>query len=94
MSQVAGGHFRDSVALGFQREGLCQSVTASGEQFDVCATCTVLSGAPGKADGRQVSAAAWGSQLQDISVDLTLAGSQNCSFGPRGIIMSREAKPG
>lgn len=50
---------------------LCQSVTALGQHFDVCAACTILSGAPRKTDGSQVSVT--GSQVQDISVYLALA---------------------
>lgn len=54
---------------------MCQSVTALGQHFDVCAACTVLSEASGEADGRQVPVTPQGSQVQDISMFFTLADS-------------------
>lgn len=58
---------------------MCQSVTALGEHFGVCPARAILSGASGKAGGRQVLVTVHASQVQDISVYFTLADSWSSS---------------
>lgn len=94
----AGGQFRESVGCRFP--DLCQSVTsqsviALGQNFDVCAACTIFSVASRKTD-RQAGAS--------NSTRLTGAG-RFCAlypcwllkllfFVPEAILLPREAKPG
>lgn len=65
------------LAVGFQTCARVSqvSVIALGQHFDVCAACTIFRVASWKTDGRQVPVTVHGSQVQDISVYFTLAGS-------------------
>lgn len=68
---------------------LCQSVTALGQHFDVCAACTILSGASGKADGSHRLTGAGHFRVPCPGLLLKFF-----FLVPEAILMSREAKLG